>query len=167
VAVLVEAMTDNRNRTAGDVRSLFTKYGGNLGAEGCVGWMFEESGEILVAYDTRIREETLFEAAIEAGAQDFEPDLDARVYRIKATPDDLNTVATALNQHPLRFPVDNVASIRTPQTQAEVATFEQAYNLVRLLNALEDLDDVRAVHNNADIPDALYEQVEKKLMAFH
>jgi YebC/PmpR family DNA-binding regulatory protein len=166
-AILVEAMSENRNRTAGDVRSLFTKYQGNMGAEGCVAWMFEEYGECLIPMHPQQAEETLFEQVLEAGADDFQTDHEAQCYRIITSPETLNTLANTLASAPYHLPVTEVQSQRRCQSQAVIDAFEQAYALVRLLDALEALDDVRHVFCNVVMTDEVMAQVEHKLASLH
>ncbi|MFM7469453.1 MAG: YebC/PmpR family DNA-binding transcriptional regulator [Vampirovibrionales bacterium] len=165
-AILIEAMSENRNRTAGDVRSLFTKYQGNMGAEGCVAWMFEEYGECLISMGT-LSEDVLFEASIEAGATDFEADPSIGYYRVISTPETLNMVATSLAHHALKIEVTEVQSQRHCTTQAPIQQFDHAYPLIRLLDALEGLEDVRHVFCNADIAEDTLAQVERKLASLH
>ena len=159
VAILIEAMTDNRNRTAGDIRSYFNKYQGNLGADGCVAWIFEEKGVIGLAAGT-LPEDRMFETVIEAGATDFEADSepDSRTtpgeaaYRIYTAPEALNTVAQTLSAQGLA--VISATVTRTPRNTVHVGDEQVAAPLLRLLDALESHDDVQNVYANFDMDDA-------------
>ncbi len=153
VAVIVEALTDNRNRTASEVRAAFTKYSGNLGETGSVGFMFDHVGEItypLAAAD----ESALLEAAIEAGAEDCETD--AESHRIVTATDSLHEVAAALE---VRFGAPASSGfVFAPQTMSAISE-EQAVTLLKMLDMLEDNDDVQRVTTNADISDELIEKL--------
>jgi YebC/PmpR family DNA-binding regulatory protein len=159
VAVFIEAVTDNRNRTAGDIRSYFNKYDGNLGADGCVAWIFKEQGLIQVDR-TAAHEETVFEKAIEAGAGDFQVDEEAGVYTIFTEPNDLNAVCQALNE--IGIAIESAEVTRTPENTVNIATKELAVPLMKLLDAIEGQEDVQAVYANFEMDDALLEQLEGK-----
>jgi YebC/PmpR family DNA-binding regulatory protein len=147
VAVLVEAMTDNRNRTVGEIRSAFTRAGGNLGESGSVAWQFENRGVVTVAA-TGKDEEEVAEAAIEAGAEDYHYDPDgAEVY---TTPEALEEVRQALIDAGLE--VSNAEITRVAKTPVALGEKEQE-QVLRLLEKLEDLDDVQRVHSNAEFSD--------------
>jgi YebC/PmpR family DNA-binding regulatory protein len=156
VAVLIETMTDNRNRTAGDIRSYFNKYNGNLGADGCVAWIFTQKGLIQVPL-SEINEDELFEKAAEAGADDVSSDADEGVYVIQTEPGQLNFVAQALSD--LRVPLKSVEMSRIPQNSVEVTDPAQARDLLRLLDAIESHDDVQAVYANFEIAESLLESL--------
>ncbi len=152
VAVYIQAMTDNRNRTAGDIRSYFNKYGGNLGETGCVGWMFEEKGQIGIPAKGYTEEQVL-ELALECGAYDIQLDLDAGVYDLWTAPEDLNAVCQNLNQR--QVIIDSAEITRLPQTMVQVTDTELARPLLKLLDALESQEDVQNVYANFEMDEAL------------
>ena len=153
VAVLVEALTDNRNRTASDVRHLFAKHGGNLGTTGAVAWLFERRGVVLV--DGSADEDELTLAAAEGGADDVE--LDGSVYEVSSAPEALSTVREAIETAGLE--VQSAELTMIPKTTVQVADEASARTLIRLIEALEDLDDVQDVSSNFDIPEQVLEAV--------
>jgi YebC/PmpR family DNA-binding regulatory protein len=153
VAVLVEALTDNRNRTASDVRHLFSKHGGNLGTTGAVAWLFERRGVVLV--DGTADEDELTLAAAEGGADDVE--LDGSVYQVTAAPEALSAVREAIEA--AGFEVQSAELTMIPKTTVQVAEEASARKLIRLIEALEDSDDVQDVSANFDIPDGVLEAV--------
>jgi YebC/PmpR family DNA-binding regulatory protein len=152
-AVLVDALTDNRNRTGADVRNIFDKSGGSLGEPGSVAWQFEKKGVVLVDAG-RYGEEDLL-AAIDAGADDVAEDGD--VLKVTTEPASLAAVRGALEQAGVEIESSDLAM--EPNAVVEIAEEAEARALVRLMEALDDLDDVESVHANFDIPEALLEQV--------
>ena len=144
VAVIVEAATDNRNRTGGDIRHFFDKYGGNLGQTGCVSYMFEDKGIIIVLRDDKIDEDALMEAALEAGAGDFSADEDA--FEISCECDDLNTVREALEA--AGYNVESAEEDRIPTSYITLDSEDDIKNMNLLLEHLEDSDDVQEVYHN-------------------
>jgi YebC/PmpR family DNA-binding regulatory protein len=154
VAVLVEALTDNRNRTAADVRHLFAKNDGNLGATGAVAWLFERTGLVLVDAGG-VDEDELMLAAAEGGAEDIERD--ESQFRITATPEDLAGVREAVEA--AGFTVDSAEVTMLPKTTVEVDDESAAKKIVRLMDALEENDDVQDVYANFDIPERVLETV--------
>ncbi len=146
VAVLVETVTDNRNRTVAEVRHAFTKAGGNLGTDGSVAYLFDKKGQMSFASDTD--EDTLVEAAIEAGADDIETDDDGGI-EVTTAPDDFITVMDAIIAAGFEPEAAEVAMV--PQTYSAL-DLDTAEKVLRLLDALEDLDDVQNVYTNADFP---------------
>lgn len=154
VAVYIQAMTDNRNRTAGDIRSYFNKYGGNLGESGCVGWMFEEKGQIQVE-DKGVTEDDLLEVVLETGAYDVHYDEEEKVFEIWTPPDILNTVCQALQEK--QIPVQSAEITRIPQTTVQVTDGETAKPLLKLLDLIESHDDVQHVYANFEMDEALLE----------
>ena len=144
VAVIVEAATDNRNRTGGDIRHFFDKYGGNLGQTGCVSYMFEDKGIIIVLRDDKIDEDALMEAALEAGAGDFSADEDA--FEISCECDDLNTVHEALEA--AGYTVESAEEDRIPTSYITLESEDDIKNMNLLLEHLEDSDDVQEVYHN-------------------
>ena len=148
-AVLVEVMTDNKNRTVGEVRHAFSKCGGNLGANGCVAWMFDKKGLIVVERGA-VDEEALMEAAIEAGAEDVREEGDC--FEIFTAPQDFEGVRDTLEKAGFTFSMAEVSMI--PQTMTRLEG-KDAQQMVKLMEMLEDNDDVQKVHTNADIPEDL------------
>lgn len=146
VAVIVETLTDNKNRTVSDVRHAFDKNGGSLGATGCVSWMFDRKGVIVIDDDGEIDEEELMMAAIDAGAEDFSSE--EGIFQITTDPGDFSTVREALEAAGYEFLTAEIDMV--PQNRVEVTT-EQEEKINRLLEMLEDNDDVQNVYHNADI----------------
>src|SRR4029077_17897345 len=148
-ALIVEALTDNRNRTAADVRFAFGKYGGSLGAPGSVAWMFERKGVITVPL-AAVDEDTITLTAAEGGAEDVREDGD--MWLITSDPHDLGALRAALEA--AEIPIESADLSLLPKTQVEVDA-DQARTLLRLVDALEESDDVQDVYFNFDIPDAV------------
>lgn len=151
VAILVECMTDNKNRTVSEIRHAFSKAGGSLGEMGCVGWMFAPQGIIIVPLSAG-DEDTIMTAALEAGAEDFAATEDG--YEITTDQGSLNTVTEALKA--AGIPVENSEPTMTPSSTVSIEG-KEAQQVLKLLDTLDELDDVQAVHSNADIPDDEYE----------
>ncbi len=154
VAVLVEALTDNRNRTASEVRHAFTKHGGNLGTTGAVAWQFERRGVVLVAADGADEDGVLIIAA-EAGADDVV--LDGSSFMVTTAPESLAAVRRALEDG--GFSVESVDLAMVPKTTVAVSDESVARRIVKLVEGLEDTDDVQDVYANFDIPEAVLEAV--------
>ena len=154
VAVLVEALTDNRNRTASDVRHVFSKFDGNLGASGAVAWQFERRGIVLVGAHG-VDEDELTLAAAEGGAEDVE--LDGSSFQITAAAEDLTTVREAIEA--AGFTVENAELTMVAKTTVEVADEGTAKKILRLIDSLEENDDVQDVFSNFDIPERVLETV--------
>ena len=154
VAVLVECMTDNRNRTVADVRHFFAKSNGNLGENGCVAWMFDKKGQILVDKEL-ISEEDLMDKALEVGAEDVIED--ENEFQVLTGVDDFNDVRDGLEEQGVEFLEASISMI--PQNTIEVADEKLAASLLKLLENLEDHDDVQKVHANFDIDQALMEKL--------
>jgi YebC/PmpR family DNA-binding regulatory protein len=154
VAVIVEALTDNRNRTASEVRHLFSKHGGNLGATGAVAWQFERRGVLLVTADG-IDEDELVLAAAEAGADDVERD--GTSFVISSSPEDLAGVRAALEA--AGYMLESAGLAMVPKTTVAIGDESTAKQVVRLVEGLEDSDDVQDVYANFDIPEAVLEAV--------
>ncbi len=146
VAVIVEFMTDNRTRTVADVRHAFNKYGGSLGVSGSVAFMFDRKGQIIFPGDQDF--DTIFEAALEAGAEDVKEEDD--VIEVVTDPADFESVRNALEQQGLEFQTAEVTMI--PQNMTAVEG-KQAESLMKMIDVLEDNDDVQNVHANFDISD--------------
>jgi YebC/PmpR family DNA-binding regulatory protein len=154
VAVLVEALTDNRNRTASDVRHTFAKHGGNLGTSGAVAWLFERRGVVLVEAES-VDEDELTLAAAEGGADDVE--LDGSVFQVSSAPESLSAVRDAIEA--AGIDVQSAELTMIPKTTVEVAEEAAAKKLIRLIEELEDNDDVQDVSANFDIPELILEAV--------
>lgn len=154
VAVLVECMTDNRNRTVAEIRSFFSKAGGNMGESGCVAWMFDKKGSILVDKEN-VEEEKLMDLAIEAGAEDVVDD--GNVFQVMTAPEDFDAVRESLEGEEVAFIEASVSMI--PKNEIEVPDEKTATQLMRLLDNLEDCDDVQNVHANFDISDEIMEVI--------
>jgi YebC/PmpR family DNA-binding regulatory protein len=154
VAVLVEALTDNRNRTASDVRHTFAKHGGNLGTTGAVAWLFERRGVVLVDAES-VDEDELTLAAAEGGADDIE--LDGTVFQVSSAPEALSAVRDAIEAAGIE--VQSAELTMIPKTTVEVAEEAAAKKLIRLIEELEDNDDVQDVSANFDIPELILEAV--------
>jgi YebC/PmpR family DNA-binding regulatory protein len=151
VAMLIEVLTDNRNRTGSDVRSLFTKRGGSMAEPGAVGWQFERKGTVLV--DRAADEDELMLAVLDAGAEDVVDDGEA--WRVVTPPTDLHAVRTAVEEAGLSVESADLTMIASNLVPLEdTGTAKQVLGLI---DALEDLDDVQAVHANFDISDELLE----------
>ena len=154
VAVLVEALTDNRNRTAADVRHAFSKHGGSLGTTGSVAYLFERQGVVVVPSDG-VDEDELMLAAAEGGAEDVS--LDGDVFQVTSAPESLRDVRTAIEA--AGFTVDSADVAMLPKTTVEVADEATARKVMKLIDALEDNDDVQEVYANFDIPEQVLEAV--------
>lgn len=154
VALFVEALTDNRNRTASDVRHVFAKSDGNLGESGSVAWLFERKGVLLVPVDS-VDEDELTLAAAEGGAEEVERD--GSHYRVVAPPELLTDVRAAVAD--AGFAYDSADLTMLPKTSVEIDAEATARKLLRLIDALDELDDVQDVYANFDIPERMLEAV--------
>ena len=154
IAIIVEAMTDNRNRTASNVRSYFTKYGGDMGQTGSVSFMFDRKGEIMYPASAGDAD-TVMMAAIEAGAEDVESDEEG--HWIYTSDTDLNEVSTALEA--ALGESETAKLIWKPQAPTEIADLETAQKLMKLLDALEEDDDVQNVTGNFDLSEDVAAQL--------
>jgi len=148
VAVIVETLTDNRNRTAADVRHALDKYGGNLGTSGCVSFMFKEKGVIVVERED-LDEDTVMADALEAGASDFAADED--VFEISTDPEDFSGVREDLEKKGYQFVSAEVEMV--PDTYTSIADEETVIKMQKMLDLLEDNDDVQNVWHNWDAPE--------------
>lgn len=147
VAVIVEALTDNRNRAAANVRSAFNKAGGNMGATGCVSFMFDEKGLIVIdKEEVEMDEEELMMAALDAGAEDFAAEDDC--YEVTTSPDDFSDVRQALED--AGIPMASAEVTMIPQTYTALTNEEDIKKMTKLLEMLEDDDDVQDVFHNWD-----------------
>ncbi|MGB9712117.1 MAG: YebC/PmpR family DNA-binding transcriptional regulator [Dissulfurimicrobium sp.] len=154
VAVLVEAMTDNRQRTVSDVRHIFSKRGGSLGEPGSVAWMFEKKGLIIVEKSS-IDEESLMTLALEAGAEDLKEN--ESDWEIRTTPDSFEAVRAAIEAKGIKIEEAQVTMV--PKTVVKIEDEQQAGQILRLMEAIEDNDDVQHVYANFDISDSLLEKL--------
>ena len=152
VAIIVETLTDNNNRTVADVRYLFNKYGGNMGTAGCVAFMFDKKGQILFQ---NVDEDALMEAALEAGADDIIADGEG--FEVVTAPEDFNAVRETLAQAGFDGPVD-AGIIMKPQNTVALDEKSSA-SMLKLMDMLEDNDDVQKVHANFDIADDIMERL--------
>ncbi|SEF54122.1 DNA-binding regulatory protein, YebC/PmpR family [Caloramator fervidus] len=148
VAVIVQALTDNRNRTAGDIRHIFEKYGGNLGATGCVSFLFEKKGLIIVEKEDGIDEDSLMMMALDAGAEDFSAEEDS--YEIITLPEDFSKVREVLENNGIKLASAEISMI--PSTYVSLDN-EAAEKFEKLLDKLEENDDVQNVWHNAEFPE--------------
>ena len=148
IALIVETLTDNRNRTAGDVRHYFDKYGGNLGQTGCVGFMFNQKGKLVIEAEG-LDEEKVMEDALEAGASDFAADED--VFEITTEPEDFSGVRDDLDAKGYAFITAELQMV--PDVLTAIDDPDAIANMEKLLDALEDNDDVQDVWHNWDRPD--------------
>ena len=154
VAVLVECMTDNRNRTVADIRHYFAKSNGNLGESGCVAWMFDKKGSIIVNKSTTSEEE-LMDIALEAGAEDVVEEDD--VFQVLTAPEDFDAVRESMEQAGVAMESAEVSMI--PKNTVDVTEENVAKSLIKLLDNLEEHDDVQNVHANFDIDAELMEKL--------
>jgi len=143
VAVIVEALTDNKNRTAGDVRHFFDKCGGNLGANGCVSWMFDKKGVILVEKSASVKEDELMMIVLETGAEDF--DVDDEYYEVVTEPQNFTGVIDELDKNGIQYESAEIQMI--PQNYLKLEG-KDAEKMELLIEKLEDLDDVQNVYHN-------------------
>jgi YebC/PmpR family DNA-binding regulatory protein len=154
IAVYVDALTDNRNRTAADVRHIFSKSDGNLGEAGSVAWLFERKGVVLVPGDGADEDELIL-AAAEGGAEDVRRE--GSSYEVVCAPEDLTTVRQALEA--AGYTIESAESTMLPKTTVEITDEGLARKVVRLMDALEENDDVQDVFTNFDIPEGVLEAV--------
>ncbi len=144
VAVIVETLTDNRNRTAGDLRHYFDKFGGNLGTNGSVSWMFDEKGMIIVAKSDDVDEDSLMMDALDSGADDFNGE--GEFYEIATSPSDWRLVRDALEEKGYKLESAGVEKI--PQTTVKLTDEHDILMMEKLIESLEDNDDVQEIYHN-------------------
>lgn len=149
IAVMVETLTDNKNRTAGDLRHYFDKNGGNLGQNGCVGFMFDRKGMIVIEKADGIDEDTLMMDALEAGAEDF--NVEDECFEIMTTPEDFSSVRDALDAKGYNFAQAEINYI--PQTTTTLENEEDIKKMEKLIDMLEENDDVQNVYHTWEMPD--------------
>jgi YebC/PmpR family DNA-binding regulatory protein len=150
VAVMLEILTDNRNRTTPEIRHLFSKFGGNLGENGCVSWLFSRKGTILVPRTDELDEDTMMEVVLEAGGEDLDAD-DDEYFRVTTAPEDLHRVKAAIEAQEIAIETAEFAMDPSTTTRLEGKIAEQ---MLRLMEAFDDHDDVQNVWANFDIDDA-------------
>jgi len=153
-AILVNALTDNRNRTIQEVRSIFTRHGGSLGESGCVSWIFDSKGVITIKADN-VDADELALTAIDAGAEDVKVEND--YVEVYTKPEELETVRTALEQQDV--PINTSELSKVPKSLVQLDE-KAATQTLKLLDKLEDIDDIQNVFSNADIPDAIMESYQ-------
>jgi len=152
-AVFIESVTDNKNRAVADIRHIFSKHGGNLGENGCVAWMFDKKGYIAIEKKV-VDEDSLMETAIEAGAEDVREDNGS--FEIITEPDDFESVKTAVDNAAISYIDAEVTMLPQSTTNLEG---KQALQMVKLMEALEDCEDVQKVYTNADIPEEIVDNM--------
>ena len=156
-AVICEILTDNRNRTAPEIRKIFEAGGGKMGATGCVSYMFDRKGLFVIEAD-KIGEDDLMELVLEAGADDLSNE--GEVYEVYCAPENFTAVAEALEGK--NIPVTEANLSRIPQNEVEVSEIDVARRILRMIERLEDHDDVSAVFSNYNIPDEIMEKLEEE-----
>lgn len=157
VALMIEVMTDNKNRTLPEIRHMLAKSGGSLGETGCVSWMFDKKGYILVS-KSKASEDTVMSVALDAGAEDMKNDPAEENYEIITAPEDLANVKDALEK--ANLPVESAEVSMLPKNYV-VLDEKAAEQMIRLMDVLEDHDDIQNVYANFDIPDEVAEKVGK------
>ncbi len=154
VAVLIEVLTDNRNRTGADIRSLFSRNGGSLAEPGAVAWQFERKG--VIAGSNGTSEDDLMMAALDAGAEDIV--VDGSTWQVTCAPTDLETVRAALEAAEIAF--DSAESTMVPQQTVDLDTKDKAQSVLRLIDELDDHDDTQGVYGNFDVSADILETIE-------
>ena len=148
VAVIVEALTDNKNRTAGNVRHAFTKHAGNMGSSGCVSFMFQRKGEIVIEKNDSLDEDELMMMALDAGAEDFASE--DEVYIVTTAPEDFGSVREALESNGIEFLEAEVKMVADTNTELDMGA---AIKFQKMIDAFEEDDDVQNVWHNAEFPE--------------
>lgn len=151
-AIMLQVLTDNRNRTASEVRNVFSRSGGNLGENGCVAWMFSNKGVVAVEAESEEQAEDIALSAIEAGAEDFKQD--GTYLEVYSAPSDFESLQQALSEQGLNITLAEISMVPSASVAVEDRIAER--NL-RLIDKLEELDDVQKVYTNADFPDEVLE----------
>ncbi len=155
VAIMVDGLTDNRNRTAPEIKKIFEKRGGSLGASGCVNWMFHKKGLITVA-TSAIGENELMEIALSEGADDMQTTGD--VYELTCEPDAYEQLKKALQEKEIPTEIAEISMV--PQSMITIDDVNTAKKILRLMDELEDHDDIQNVYANFDIPDEIISQID-------
>ena len=156
VAILVSCLTDNRNRTVAELRNIFSKRGGNLGESGCVGWMFEQKGLVQIPAD-KTDEDSVMMTTMDAGAEDIKVEDDT--INVYCQPADLQKVRDALSEAGIEYTSSEATMI--PNNTVEIGDANEAGKLLRLMDALDDLDDVQQAYANFDISDEIMQEIEE------
>lgn len=156
VAIFIEAMTDNRNRTAAEIRKIFSRIGGSMGESGCVAWMFSKKGCFTIAVK-QIGEDDLLELVTEAGAEDLKKE--GHVYEITTEPGNFEAVKKALEERKIEIEYAEISMVAQNYIKVDAKTARQVLDLVE---ELEDHDDVQTVNANFDIPDEVMAEIEKQ-----
>lgn len=151
IAVIVKCLTDNRNRTAADVRYAFDKFGGNLGSTGCVSWMFDRKGLLIIEKVDSIDEEQLMLEAIDAGAEDFSAE--EEYYEIITDTEEFEKVKNTLKESGYIFSTAEITYL--PQNEIKLTDEKDLKNMVKMIDTLEDNDDVQEIYHNWDMPEDL------------
>ncbi len=157
VAIMVEALTDNKNRTSAEIRNIFSKKGGNMAGSGSVAWVFNKKGYILVSKE-QIGEEELFSIVVDAGAEDIKTE--GKSYEILCDPKDFENVKNVLKEKNIKWEIAELTMIPTSTVKV---TGSEAKQVLSLIEALEDHDDVQKVYANFDIPEDILEQLASEL----
>jgi len=157
VAIMAEALTDNKNRTSAEIRNIFSKKGGNLAGSGSVAWVFNKKGYILID-KSQINEDELFALAIDAGAEDIKTE--GKSYEVFCQPQDFEKVKNALKEKGIKW---QIAELTMVPTSTVKVTGNQAKQVLALIEALEDHDDVQKVYANFDIPEEVMEQLASEI----
>ncbi|MHC5038890.1 MAG: YebC/PmpR family DNA-binding transcriptional regulator [Planctomycetota bacterium] len=157
VAVMLEVLTDNRNRTASEIRKIFERRGGRLGESGCVDWMFERKGWFTIDRSS-IAEDALVDIAVEAGADNVE--MDGDIFEVTCSPENFESVREAFRGEAMRVLVADLS--RLPTSKVKTETVEDARKILGLMDALEEHDDVQNVFANFDISEELLKQFEEE-----
>ena len=152
VAILIDSVTDNKNRAVSEIRHALTKHGGNMGESGCVSWMFNKKGYLVIEKGA-VEEDALMELALEAGAEDVRDDGDN--FEVITEPESFEAVKATIDAKEIPYVVAEVSMVPQNLTPVEGET---AQKLIRLIDALEDCDDVQKVYNNADLPDDIMDE---------
>jgi YebC/PmpR family DNA-binding regulatory protein len=156
VAIMVETLTDNKNRTTSEIRHILTKHGGHLGEVGCVSWMFHQQGSIIVDKD-KAGEDEVMTVALEAGAEDVVAETD--YFEVVTAPRDFDKVKKAFDEKGVVY--SSAELTRNPQTTVKIEG-KQASQILRIMDALEDHDDIQKVYANFDVPDEVMEELTKE-----
>ena len=156
VAIMVETLTDNKNRTTSEIRHILSKHGGHLGEVGCVSWMFHQQGSIIVDRG-RVEEDEVMSLALEAGAEDVRDEQD--FFEVVTAPSDLDRVKRAFDKKGVAY--SSAQLTRNPQTYVKVEG-KHATQILRIMDALEDHDDVQKVYANFDVPDEVMEELTRE-----
>jgi YebC/PmpR family DNA-binding regulatory protein len=156
VAVMLEVLTDNKNRTISDLRHIMSKHGGNMGETGCVAWMFDKRGYILVGKKV-IEEEMLMSVALDAGAEDMKNEPEEENYEVITAPEDLKKVSEAIEKENITINLAEITML--PKSYVKLDT-KDAEKMLRLMDALEEHDDVQNVFANFDIPEEIMAKTE-------